>query len=63
VKGAVGMGAPIFDHSGRVIGGLCITIPEVRYSALLEKPLSDLLKAQAHKLSTALGFTGGYPGI
>jgi len=57
------MGAPLFDYSGQVIGGLCITIPELRYSALLEKPLSDLLKTQAHKLSTTLGFTGSYPGF
>ena len=31
MPGAVGIGAPVFDSSGHVIGSMCITVPQARF--------------------------------
>ncbi len=56
VDGAVGMGAPIFGPERRVIGSLCVTIPQLRFRASAEPQLSKALIAEARALSAALGF-------
>ena len=57
IEGAVGMGAPVFGAERRVIGSLCITIPQMRFKAAAEPQLSNLLITQARALSAALGFS------
>jgi DNA-binding IclR family transcriptional regulator len=58
IGGAVGMGAPVFDAGGGVIGSLCITVPKLRFRAEAEAELADLLCRQANALSQTLGFSG-----
>ncbi|NTH16739.1 IclR family transcriptional regulator [Agrobacterium rhizogenes] len=58
IAGAVGMGAPVFDGSGGVVGSLCVTLPELRSSREVENAIVEALKPKARELSTALGFRG-----
>lgn len=62
IAGALGMGSPIYKMDNRVIGSLCITLPQVRFAPANEKKLGDLVRTQAEGLSHALGYQGRYPG-
>jgi len=62
IVGAVGMGSPIYKMDNRVIGSLCITLPQVRFEPANEKKLGELVRQQAERLSQALGYQGAYPG-
>jgi DNA-binding IclR family transcriptional regulator len=62
IVGAVGMGSPIYKMDNRVIGSLCITLPQVRFKPANEKRLGGLVRKQAERLSHALGYQGVYPG-
>ena len=55
IEGAVGIGAPIFNAEGNVLGSLCITIPKVRFEPSSEGVLAALLLKQVATLSAALG--------
>lgn len=55
IPGAVGIGAPVSDQSGSVVGALCVTIPELRFDEDNEAAVVDALKPQALALSQALG--------
>jgi DNA-binding IclR family transcriptional regulator len=55
IAGAVGLGAPIFGADGGVLGGLCITIPQVRFDPRSEQTLATLLLEQVAALNAALG--------
>lgn len=55
IPGAVGMGAPVFKSGGRVVGSLCITIPQMRYNQVVEGTIVELLKSKARELSILLG--------
>jgi DNA-binding IclR family transcriptional regulator len=55
IEGAVGIGAPIFNAEGNVLGSLCITIPKVRFKPSSEGVLAALLLKQVATLSAALG--------
>lgn len=56
IPGAVGMGAPVFDKSGLVIGSMCVTLPEIRYSEKVKDRIIGALVPQAKALSAALGY-------
>jgi IclR family transcriptional regulator, acetate operon repressor len=56
--GAVGLGAPLFDAHDRVIGSLCLTIPEQRFDPALEPQLARALMAEAEAISHELKEAG-----
>jgi DNA-binding IclR family transcriptional regulator len=56
IQGAVGMGTPLFNSERRVIGSLCITIPETRFNKKAQARLSQKLMQRAGELNHALGF-------
>lgn len=58
VSGAVGIGAPIRNGSGNVIGSFCITVPEIRFDPAKEPLLASLLISQAADISTSIGYRG-----
>jgi DNA-binding IclR family transcriptional regulator len=55
IQGAVGIGTPLFNSERRVVGSLCITMPETRFSRKAEARLSQLLMQRAAELNRALG--------
>jgi DNA-binding IclR family transcriptional regulator len=55
IGGAVGLGAPIFNADGSVLGSLCITIPKVRFTPSSEQALAALLLKHVAALNTTLG--------
>jgi DNA-binding IclR family transcriptional regulator len=55
IDGAVGLGAPIFNADGSVLGALCITIPAVRFKPAAEASLATMLLHHVGQLNTALG--------
>lgn len=57
ISGAVGISAPVFNGSG-VVAALCITLPDSRFQAAMEPRLARVLKDQAARLSSALGWRG-----
>ena len=56
IEGAVGIGTPIFNSGRRVVGSLCITIPQTRFNKRAEARLSELLMRRAGEFSRALGY-------
>jgi DNA-binding IclR family transcriptional regulator len=57
-KGAVGLGAPIFDAAGDVFGDVCVTIPEGRFDPAQEEKLGTLLVTAAAGISADLRDAG-----
>jgi IclR family transcriptional regulator, KDG regulon repressor len=55
--GVTGIGAPIFDGTGRVIAGLGITAPAARFTAKKCKELGPLVRRFALRASHQLGYT------
>jgi IclR family transcriptional regulator, acetate operon repressor len=53
-KGAVGLGAPIYDAAGDIFGDVCITIPEGRFDPTSEPQLGALLVSAAADISADL---------
>jgi len=56
--GAVGIGTPIRNAAGTVIGSFCITIPEIRFDPAAEPQLARLLREQAAEFSRTIGWKG-----
>jgi len=56
IAGAVGIATPLFNSERRVIGSLCITIPETRFNKKAQLRLSQILMQRAGELNRALGF-------
>jgi IclR family KDG regulon transcriptional repressor len=54
--GAYAFGAPVFDHEGKVIAGLSIATPTIRYSLEYREKLIQLVKLSANNLSQKLGY-------
>lgn len=54
-EGAVGMAAPIFDASGRVIGDMILTLPELRFSAEIEHVLVTHVMDAADAITREIG--------
>lgn len=61
VHGAVGHASPVFNESGRVVGSLCVTVPEYRHSADLEKLIRQRLTHYSRAVSDILGLPPGHP--
>ncbi len=57
-KGAVGMGAPLYDAAGDVFGDVCVTIPEGRFDPSQEPKLGELLVSTAAEISADLRDAG-----
>jgi IclR family acetate operon transcriptional repressor len=57
-KGAVGLGAPLFDANGAVFGNVCVTIPEGRFDPDIEPKLGALLVTIAADISADLRDAG-----
>jgi DNA-binding IclR family transcriptional regulator len=55
VQGAVGLAAPIFGPSGKVVGDVCLTIPEQRFDERAEEQILDLLLACARSVTEEIG--------
>ncbi len=55
---ARGVGAPIFDHSGRVIGGISMGGPAFRVNDAALNRFSELIVQVARAISRQLGYTG-----
>ena len=56
--GARAIGAPIFDHRGKIVAGLSIAGPRDRINPKNRAKLIRLLKETAQKISGDLGYTG-----
>lgn len=57
LKGAVGIGAPVHNAAGKVIGSLCVTVPEIRFDPATETSIAQLLLAQAQEFDASVGLT------
>jgi len=57
IAGSIGIGAPVFDVAGRVVGSVCLTIPGERFDRAREPEYGAALMEQASRLSRSLGFT------
>jgi DNA-binding IclR family transcriptional regulator len=53
--GAVGLGAPVFNSNGEVVGDICLTIPETRFDPSSEARIAELLKGCANEVTKAIG--------
>jgi DNA-binding IclR family transcriptional regulator len=53
--GAIGVAAPYFDHSNRVVGSIIVFGPEVRFSEARIAETTKLVVAAAKELSAELG--------
>ncbi|MGJ7602740.1 IclR family transcriptional regulator [Variovorax sp. LT1R20] len=56
IPGAVGLGAPVFNGAGLVVGALCISLPETRFDDSKELELANTMVEQARKMSEVLGY-------
>lgn len=53
--GAVGIGAPIWNHDGEVLGNIMVTVPEQRFDPSLEPALSQAVLRAAAEMTNLLG--------
>ena len=56
--GIVSIGAPVFDHQGRVIAGLSIGLLTPRFEKCNQTMYIDLITGAAQKLSRDMGYMG-----
>jgi DNA-binding IclR family transcriptional regulator len=54
IAGAVGLAAPIFSSSGKVIGDICLTIPEQRFDESSKGRLIEVLLSCCEEVSKKL---------
>ena len=57
-KGAVGLGAPLYDAAGDVFGDVCVTIPEARFDPSQEPKLGTLIVSAANAITAGLSDAG-----
>lgn len=55
VVDAVGIGAPVFGADRKVVGSICVTVPEARLAARDRPRLAEIVRMAAGKLSNVLG--------
>ncbi len=55
-KGVYAIGAPVRDHTGRVVAGITVTVPEVRYDAQRRDKIIQMVVEAAKKVSSRLGY-------
>jgi DNA-binding IclR family transcriptional regulator len=60
LKGAVGIGTPLRNKTGAVIGSFCLTVPEIRFDPSSEPFLARLLIEQAEAFNTTVGNTAAF---
>jgi DNA-binding IclR family transcriptional regulator len=58
LEGSWGMGAAVFDQSGRPAWALSLTGIEPRFKAERQEELGNLLMAEAHRITQQLGGDG-----
>jgi len=56
VAGSVGLGAPVFGANRKVVGSVCLTVPQTRFDSKQEKVLGAALIEHAARLSRSLGY-------
>ncbi|BCB88683.1 IclR family transcriptional regulator [Phytohabitans suffuscus] len=56
------VGAPVFDHGGRVIAGLSVSMPSTRFDPQEHPKNGARIRAAADELSHRLGWTGDLTG-
>jgi len=54
--GVCAVGAPVADYSGRVVAGITVTTPDVRYSPEQREQLIELVVDAAQRISANLGY-------
>ncbi len=59
VPGSIGLGAPIFEGSGKVVGSMCLTIPKDRFLHDKKDEYAAALMDEAGRLSASLGYSAG----
>lgn len=61
IAGAVGISSAVFAASGKVVGSLSITIPEIRFVEEQAAKLGQLIHSRAVELSARLGYLDAPP--
>lgn len=54
--GVCAIGAPVCDHSGRLVAGITVTTPDVRYNPERREQLIELVVDAAQRISASLGY-------
>jgi DNA-binding IclR family transcriptional regulator len=52
------VGAPVFDHGGRVVAGISVSTPASRFDRARVAETGELVQAAAGRISTDLGWAG-----
>jgi DNA-binding IclR family transcriptional regulator len=55
VKGIIGFSAPVYGSNNVFLGGVLLTMPEVRYEQKYHKPYADLVKRCAGEIAFVMG--------
>lgn len=58
IRGAAGVAAPVFGWDGRIMGDVCVTVPEVRFNEVDEKRLMQLVEEAGSHISADLQQSG-----
>lgn len=56
IKDAIGIGAPVFNYNGELLGSIGIVMPKKRYAEDLRDSLIEAVKASAIEFSRNLGY-------
>lgn len=54
--GTMGVGAPVFDHSGEIVAGVTVTTPSIRYNNDRRAGLIELVCDAAAQVSERMGY-------
>lgn len=54
--GVYAIGAPVRDHTGRVVAGITVTVPEVRYNPIRKEQIVQMVIEASRKVSARLGY-------
>lgn len=57
------VGAPVFDHSGRVVAGMSLSTPASRFERARLDETGQLMRSAAGRVSAALGWSGSDSGL
>lgn len=58
IAGAVGLAAPIFNGNGKVVGDICVTVPEQRFGEGSKDRLIDALLGSVHEVTKKIRSAG-----
>lgn len=62
-RGICCVGAPLFAHTGEVIGGISVTTPATRFDRHRVRDLGRLVRDEADRVSVALGWAPGQGSV